>query len=180
MTVRDEFLADIPACREQLVASHAFYIHQTSSSGLDRIREIGLEPKVVDVPPDEVVARLGDKGRCIICFRPVAAEFPRFGSSDKDLIELAIAAADLPELVGIDWTDAYSKGLPDSIRSTEPNKPVLEIFRDVIRRTGIAITYDRVAPELLLVRRKDDPPEMPERWGRLTETPNDEILVFSR
>jgi hypothetical protein len=96
------------------------------------------------------------------------------------LIDLAMARTCLPELVGIDWTDAYSKSLPDSIRSTEPNKPLMDIFRDVIRRTGIAITYERVGPEMLLVRRKNDLPEMPESWGRLTETSDDEILVFDR
>jgi hypothetical protein len=180
MTVRDEFLADITRCRDELIASHAFYIHQTQRSCLDRIREKGLEPKVVAERPDEVVARLGEIGRSIICFRPVGAEFARFGSVDKDLIELAIVAADLPELVGIDWTDTYSKGLPDSIRSTEPNKPLMEIFRDVIRRTGIAITYERIRPELLLVRRNDDPAEQPDVWGSLAETPDGEILVFDR
>lgn len=65
MTVRDDFLTDIRGCREQLIASHAFYINQPSRSGLDRIREIGLEPKVVAAPPDEVVVRLnGVQNQC--------------------------------------------------------------------------------------------------------------------
>jgi hypothetical protein len=166
--------------RSILLTDYSYFIHETEMAALPRMRETGLEPKIVDERPDEVVARLGEDGRQIICLRPVGASFLRHGSREKGLIELAIPAKALPELVGIDWTDSYAKGLGDAIRSSEPDKPTREVFRDVVRRTGIAITYKIIKPADLLVRRMTDKADDPSTWGRLAETLDGEIFVYNR
>jgi hypothetical protein len=180
ITVRDDFLADMEGCRSILLAYYSYFIHETEMAGLTRIREKGLEPKIVDERPEEVVVRLGEDGRRITCFRPFAASFIRRGSREKGLIELAIPAEGLPELVGIDWTDSYAKGLGDVIRSSEPDRLAMEVFREVVRRTGIAIAYKKIDPADLLVRRTMNQDDNPSTWGRLTETSDPEIYVFDR
>ena len=144
------------------IASHYdFLVHCAPQDRVPSILMEGLQPSnpgaALDADMECVKRFLGSAYPPILCFTPPEQRI-KLG-----LVEFAIATADLPERVGIDWSFSEYWWWVDNEHRQNPDESIEQI---VLRAFGVfrsIVTYDSVPSSLLRVRVQDSTVD-PHTW----------------
>ncbi|WP_213737051.1 hypothetical protein [Bradyrhizobium sp. dw_411] len=173
-----EGLARAEEVRIALTDRFEWFTHDTGFSHLTQVRDSGLptrEYEPWEIPVDVKEARGGEANCRILCFHPLGAKLRPPSSKERPHIRLAVAGADLPKLVGLDWT--YEQKLVRSRRRARASAPIEDVSVEIANELGSVSVYEPIKPELLRVwtiGASDDPAA----WPWLNDTKNDEIMKF--
>ena len=178
--INDELLSEagLARVREVLTNSYSWFMHVSPINNFDKIQAAGLELKYPGGFQDVVAKRLGNEARNVICLRPFGSSFCREGSKQGVGMLLAVSVVDLPERLGVDWSDGYGWALLKELRDSRPEADTADLALEAIQRSGTMISYDSIPACKLVVCPEARRQSHPYSWPRFQHI--DESEVFDR
>lgn len=159
-----------------MVSQYQFLVHCTLKDRVASIRSSGLRPFYPGAESGAdmncVYQSIGVRYPPILCFTPSDHRI-KYGC-----VEFAIAAADLPERVGIDWSfSGYWRSVQENHRA-DPDNTIENIFLRAFREFRSIVTYDSVPSAALRVRVLTSS-EDPSTWPMFETVADDKELFIS-
>jgi hypothetical protein len=168
----------LSAARQALITRYPLFRHVTTFTAIESIRMHGLQPKWPGGTPPKIVRDIvGDDAQHILCVHPIGA-FEVFTAKDPPRCKLAVSGNDLPERIGLDWSNAGCWDLARIIYEDDPRKNPSDAFAEVATRRGSVVAYDGIRASVLRVCPASAPHSAASVWPLLQDLSNDEIAQF--
>lgn len=168
-------LRAMPDIRAELMQRFAAFRHITAYTRLNEIRTTGLTLRQYEHCPAEVFSELGATGDHIVCFWPFGAKLSPSGTSEPPLMSLAIAATNLPQRIGLDWSYSWEIVTNSRMQLYSGDTPAQFAYR-IANDLGSIVSYEAIGPDHLLVRCKGQAKDQPLAWKPLQQAADAEIL----
>jgi len=144
------------AMREALRRHTGWFLRAERAAFLEDIKREGRRPRPIESAREVDVVRLrevsGGSLLPITCLWSTSAAHALVHDVGEPLVVFAVPIEDLPDPIGIDWSVVGAWNLAADLRREAPKRSVGEVFSDVVRRSGIVVTYGVIQPAALRVR----------------------------
>ena len=110
----------------------------------------------------------------MICLKPLGSSALTRSSHQGARATLAVAGPDLPPSLALDWSYEFEVV---KHRWSISDLSLAEFGVETAGRLGSVVAIERIPPEVLRVRTKDDPAD-PARWPLLVETLLDRVHIL--
>jgi hypothetical protein len=184
MVTHADLLQNASLVRAALVREYGWFIHETPEANIVSIREHGLLANRDAPAPPEVQTKFESARVPILYLHPLGAKLcPRgahvtlelpLGADEPKLVSIAVSAADLPGLVGLDWSYDWPRVL-DEIQANY-RMMLEEVALHIVNEYGSIAVYNNIQPTRLRVFCRDSSPTNPLNWKTLTDADDAEIV----
>lgn len=156
------------SARAALQAVYPWYRHITLLKHKESIAENGLIGFYPDgaYPDDDIVALMDPGEGRIVCLHPWGSQ-PVRPAPNGPPITLAVAAADLPMRLGLDWSYGEVFDHAESHHRANRQRPSASIFAEVVTYYGSVASYDTIPASVLRIWEPGLPPDDPTDWPML-------------
>ena len=161
--------------RAALISFFGSFIHVTSFHNLNSIRSDGLLPRSDKEAPKEVTEILGKDAGNILCLYPYGAKLNPNGTAEPPFVSFSLAAEDLPNRIGLDWSYIPSPTMPSEWFGDK-------IFHAAIYNAneyGSIVSYDAIPADRLRIFCVGDRPTSPLSWRRFIDAEVADIYRYT-
>lgn len=156
------------SARAAIQAAYPWYRHITLLKNKDCIAKRGLRGAYPGgaYPDDDIVALMQPGEGNIVCLHPWGAQDVKPAPGGPP-ITLAVAAADLPMRIGLDWSYGEVFNDADGHHRIRPDRPSASIFVEVVTYFGSVASYDTIPSSVLRIWEPGLPEDDPTDWPML-------------
>jgi hypothetical protein len=99
------------------------------------------------------------------------------GEDDPPRVTFAVDASDLPQRMGLDWSYEWPRQKVELRENADlPLEAFIELAVRLVDKYGSTAAYDGIAPKMLRVFCKCDPPANPLGWSSLNDAQDQNII----
>jgi hypothetical protein len=167
--------------RNALCGRYKCFLHETEKSRLESIRKAGLEVRNPGASSDDELMRKLTGGRVngMVCLHPLGSTGGVGSAGTGPYVLLAVQNSGIPEEVTLDWSFPGCWDLAPVIAKDHPQTSTEDIFLEIVRRRGSVSCLSGILPNYLFILSKGDLGSAPQRWRRLVETTDNDVVVYT-
>jgi hypothetical protein len=179
--MREDLFRDHFSLRKAMLLNFGWFIHTSPEVNIDSISKQGLKPNR-DAPIPEDLRDLVVSDR-ILCLHPLGAKecpagvcnsLPDNSANDVKLVSFAIRAEDLPQILHIDWSNAWN--LVRGRIADRGDMSAEQLMRYLAFEFGSVVVYEAIDPSKLRVFSTGSRPANPKTWPSLRDISVDLIV----